>query len=320
MNEIEQQVIDDEEEESMLKTFFRRSSDLMLASIDTSYHNRRDSIFSSFASMGNLSTLQSELQSSRQWEGSNKVEQKQGVRAAADDSSGSACLEDLLKTLHDRQIGEDDASNNGEVELFFLSRRRSMSFDYAPPRRSSLTSKPSESSRHLQKCLDEINVDDDASNNGEVELFFPSRRRSMSFDDAPSRRPSINSRASESSSQLQKCLNEIHANNIGSNHPHTLLRDDDDQTTASGNSDSVGSIASFASDQALLCKSTNNVEDVIGATFHIRSEVVNPHYHPQILSSSDKNCSNRAICGGAQLHDHFQASTESLLVEWGEAD
>ena len=306
MNEIEQQADHDAEEESMLKSFFRRSSDVMLASIDTSYHNRRDSIFSSFASMGKTS-LQSELQSSssnngahvRQWEGSFKVERQEKGARATDDSSGSVCLEDLLKTLDDTQKG-DDASNNGEVEFFFPSRRRSMSFDDAPPRRSSLTSKPSESTSRLQKCLTEINVEDDASNNGEVEIFFPSRRRSLSYE-GPPRRPSLDSRASESSSQLQKCLNEINADNILSNHLQTLLGDDD-KTVASGNSDSVGSISSFASDQALLCRST------------IRPEFVDLHYHPKKLSSSDKSCSNRAICRG-----RLQDSKESLLVDWGEA-
>jgi len=262
VNEIVQEVNDDVEEESMLKSFFRRSSGVMLGSIDTSNHNRRDSLFSSIGSRGLASSLRSELQSlpsdnvahARQspqiGEGLYKIEQ--GVRATED---SSVCLEDLLG---DAQT-EDDKSNNGEVEFFFPSRRQSMSFD-APPRRSSLVSR----------------------------------------------------RASESSTQLEKCLNEIN---------NTLLGDDD-QTVASGNDDSVGTISSFASDEAILCKSSN-VQD-FNDTFHLRPKFVELHYRPQKQKlspppRSHKSGGNLAICGG-QLQEHFLASTEeSLLVEWGEA-
>ncbi len=307
VNEIVQEVNDDVEEESMLKSFFRRSSGVMLGSIDTSNHNRRDSLFSSIGSRGLASSLRSELQSlpsdnvahARQspqiGEALYKIEQ--GVRATED---GSVCLEDLLG---DAQT-EDDKSNNGEVEFFFPSRRQSMSFD-APPRTSSLVSRrASESSTQLEKCLNEINVEDDKSNNGEVEFFFPSRRRSVSFDAPPRRSSLVSRRASESSSQLQKSLNEIN---------NTLLGDDD-QTVASGNDDSVGTISSFASDEAILCKSSN-VQD-FNDTFHLRPKFVELHYPPP---KSHKSGGNLAICGG-QLQEHFLASTEeSLLVEWGEA-
>ena len=244
--EQQQQQLDDEaDEESMLKSFFKRSSNAMSASIDASYRNRRDSIFSAFSGRDHASSMPSDTQNplghGKRWEVSCQVQQ----RVRADDDS-SVRLEDLLKNL-----GDDD---------------------------------------------DNTLVEDDKSNNGEVEVFFPSRRRSISFD-LPPRRSSLISRASETSSQLQKCLNEINGDNIRSSI----------HTNASGDGDSLGK-TSFASDQALLWKS-NNFRDTYDALPHL-PKFVELQHDPQSTSCS-KDCGD--------LHEDFSSNRVSLLVEWGEA-
>ena len=273
VNETEQQlmndVADDEESESMLKSFFRKSSDAM-SSIDASYRNRRDSLLSTISGRGLSSSM---LSGDTRWEASCKVEQGVG-------NDSSVAFEDLMKTPSDisvrfdkKRLGDnnddahedDDKSNNGEVEIFFSTRRRSLSCSNAPPRRSSLLS------------------EDDASNNGEVEVFFPSRRRSLSYDAPPRRRSSLISRASETSSQLQKCLNEISSENIRSS-LHSV-RVDDEESNASDDDNSLGTKC-VASDQAFLCKSNSAAE------------------HATLLQ---------------QPNEDFLASGDTLLVEWGEA-
>ncbi|KAL7492009.1 hypothetical protein ACHAWT_002231, partial [Skeletonema menzelii] len=115
----QQQQLDDEaDEESMLKSFFKRSSNAMSASIDASYRNRRDSIFSAFSGRDHASSMPSDTQKpvghGKRWEVSCQVQQ----RVRADDDS-SVRLEDLLKNLgddDDNTLVEDDTSNNGEVE------------------------------------------------------------------------------------------------------------------------------------------------------------------------------------------------------------
>jgi hypothetical protein len=269
VKETEQQLLMNDaadEEESKLKSFFRKSSDAM-SSIDASYRNRRDSLLSTISGRGLASSMPC---GDTRWEASCKVEQE-----VADDSS--LCLEDLMKNLDDDNDDahvEDDKSNNGEVEIFFPTRRRSLSFD-APRRRTSLLSIEDDGADHDQ-------AKDDESNNGEVEFFFPSRRRSLSYD-TPPRRASLISRASETSSQLQQCLNEIRVENIRSS--LRSVRVNDEESNASDDGNSLGT-KSVASDQAFLCKSNNAAE------------------HARLLQ---------------QPNDDFLASGDTLLVEWGEA-
>ena len=180
----------------------------------------------------------------------------------------------------DEQV-EDDKSNNGEVEIFFPTRRRSLSWD-APRRRSSLLS--------IDDDDDADQAEDDESNNGEVEVFFPSRRRSLSYD-TPPRRASLISKASETSSQLQKCLNEINVANIRSS--LRSVRADDEESNASDDGNSLGP-NSFASDKAFLCKSNSVAEDALP--------------HPKIVEQRSDLPS-----------EDFLASGATLLVEWGEA-
>lgn len=174
-------------------------------------------------------------------------------------------------------------------------------------------------------CDDDDNtlvVEDDKSNNGEAEFFFPSRRRSMSYDyDPPPRRSSLFSKASETSSQLHQCLNEINAdNNIRSNPLRNLLGDDE-ESISSKDDDSLGTITSFASDQALLCKSNNLQESEVDLPLRLNCiELL--HADPQNLSlpRTHNSRSNLSDCSGqVQLQKDFMASGGSLLVEWGDA-
>lgn len=175
---------------------------------------------------------------------------------------------------------------------------------------------------------DNTQVEDDRSNNGKVEVFFLSRRRSSCSSksyDAPRRRSSLVSHTSETSSHLQKCLNEINTDNILSAHLHTLLGGDE-ETIESGDSDSVGTVTSFATDQALLCKRDNLQDAEVDIDMPRRPKFVELDFRHQKLSYSprsnrmhkNKSCSNLAS-GSGQLQKDFIASRDSLLVEWGEA-
>ena len=276
VKETEQQLLMNDvadDEESKLKSFFKKSSDAM-SSIDASYRNRRDSLLSTISGRGLSSSMPS---GDTRWEASCKVEQ--GV-----DDDSSVLLEDLMKHLgdeNDDEQVEDDKSNNGEAEIFFPTRRRSLSWD-APRRRSSLLSIEDD---------DADQAEDDESNNGEVEVFFPSRRRSLSYD-TPPRRASLISKASETSSQLQKCLNEINVANIRSS--LRSVRADDEESNASDDGNSLGP-NSFASDKAFLYTSNNVAEDALP--------------HPKIVEQRSDLPS-----------EDFLASGATLLVEWGEAN
>ncbi len=267
---IEHQVNDIREEDSGIRSFIRRSSSAMVASIDTSYRSRRGSLFSSIGSKGNASLAPS-FQSSMPNAADVRRSLTEGVRSADD---VSVSLEDLVRDLDD----------------------------------------------------DDARVEDDRSNNGKVEVFFPSRRSSCSSYDAPPRRSSLISHTSETSSHLQKCLNEINTDNILSAHLHTLLGGDDD-TVESGDGDSVGTITSFATDQALLCKRVNiECTQDAEADMPRRPKFVELDFDPRKLSYlprsntmyKNNSCSNLASDSG-QLQKDFIASRGSLLVEWDEA-
>ena len=291
VKETEQQLLNDvadaEKSESMLKSFFKKSS-VAMSSIDASHRNRSDSLLSSISSGRGLAS--SMPSGDTQWEASCKVEQGVGNDSslAFEDlmkspSDISARFEDLMKLLGDNNDDaheDDDKSNNGKVEIFFPTRRRSLSCSDAPPRRSSLLS------------------EDDASNNGEVEVFFPSRRRSLSYDTPPRRSSSLISRASETLSQLQKCLNEINVENIRSS---LSGRVDDGESNASDDGNNLG-IKSVApdTDRAFLCKSKNVAADALP--------------HPKFVERQHD------LANGEQLDDDFLASGDTLIVEWGEGE
>eukprot|EP00984_Skeletonema_dohrnii_P025427 scaffold14590_cov151-Skeletonema_dohrnii-CCMP3373.AAC.3 len=279
--ELQMNVNEVEQEDSMLKSLLRRSSDAMSSIDASSYRNRRDSLFSSIGGRGRSSSINCDPESS---------------------ASNAA---------HDMQ-----SPQNGEVSYKVEEGGRS-------------TDESSQCLEDLLKslCDDDDNtqvVEDDKSNNGEAEFFFPSRRRSMSsYDyDPPPRRSSLFSKASETSSQLHQCLNEINAdnNNIRSNPLRNLLGDDE-ETISSKDDDSLGTITSFASDQALLCKSNNLQESQVDLPLRPKYiELLQADPQNLSLPRTHNSRSNLPDCSGqVQLQKDFMASGGSLLVEWGDA-
>ena len=163
-------------------------------------------------------------------------------------------------------------------------------------------------------------TEDDESNNGEVEFFFPSRRRSSSTCDYPPRRSSLVLRSSETSSHLRKCLDEIiDTSNL---HGDRILRDND-ATSSSEDVFSLGSFASNASDQALLCESSNREgidfshPEFVEVDYNHQAEKLIDLPRTYKVQQKSNSCSNLAPCDN-QVKKDFIASRGSLLVEWGD--